>query len=268
MKIKRIIHHIFVILGLSLIGMMFYYMMYIITDEGFRTDLQVSLASGWILHDYAASCMFTTIITLYYWKSRERAEKERDRLRLQVLDNQLSPHFVFNNFSILAELIDVNPRKASEYLMHLSKVYRYTLSHQEHSTVSLQDELSYLEHYLSLLRERFGTCIQVSIDSEVQQLKGEVPPSVLQMLIENAIKHNEHTEANPLMIQVTGDNKHIEVRNIKHPVTGADSANVGLHNIVERYHLLVQKDITVNETVDDYCVTIPLIEVKYENTDC
>lgn len=260
MTYKRFMHHISVVLGLSLIGMMFYYLMYYLTDANFGQEFENSLSSGWVLLDFTASCMFTTVVTLYYWKSRERAEKERDRLRLQVLDNQLSPHFVFNNFSILAELIEVNPTKASEYLMHLSKVYRYTLTHQEHTTVSLQDELSYLEHYLSLLQERFGECIQVSIDPAVQTLKGKMPPSVLQMLIENAIKHNEHTQVNPLTIHVTGNTKTINVKNKKRMVKDVDSANIGLHNIVERYHLLAQKDISVNETEEDYCVSIPLIE--------
>ena len=163
MRIKRIVHNILVVIGLSLIGMMFYYLMYYLTDANFGQEMQESMATGWIFLDFAASCMFTCVITLFYWKSRERAEKERDRLRLQVLDNQLSPHFVFNNFSILAELIEVNPQKASTYLMHLSKVYRYALTHQEHATVSLQDELTFLHHYISLLQEFARSCSSGSI---------------------------------------------------------------------------------------------------------
>ena len=262
MKNKRLIHQILVVLGLSLIGMLFYYLMYFLTDANFGQEFESSLSSGWILLDFTVSCMFTTVVTLYYWKSRERAEKERDRLRLQVLDNQLSPHFVFNNFSILAELIEVNPKKASEYLMHLSKVYRYMLSHQEQTTVSLQEELKYLGHYLSLLHERFGDSIRVSIDPELQNQSGQVPPLVLQMLIENAIKHNEHTESHPLMIDMVSDHGKILVKNHKQLVEKPDSAHVGLHNIEERYHLLVQKGITVKDTPDDYCVIIPLIEEK------
>ena len=95
MKIKRIIHNILVVIGLSMVGLMFYYMMYLITDVNFRQDIQTNLTDGWMFLDFSASCMFTTVVTLFYWKSRERAEKERDRLRLQVLDNQLSPHFVY-----------------------------------------------------------------------------------------------------------------------------------------------------------------------------
>ena len=143
--------------------------------------------------------------------------------------------------------------------MHLSKVYRYALTHQEQATVKLQDELQFIHHYISLLAERFGDCIRVNIDDNMDKLCGLVPPAVLQMLIENAIKHNEHTSAHPLVIDVSGDEKYLRVKNIKRPVVVMDSANVGLHNIVERYHLLIQKDIMIEDTSDCFCVTLPII---------
>ena len=83
--------------------------------------------------------------------------------------------------------------------MNLSNVYRYALSHLEHDKVSLQDELTYLRQYLQLLSERFGDTIRVNISTEVTDGQGSVPPAVLQMMVENAIKHNEHTAAHPLM---------------------------------------------------------------------
>ena len=128
MKVKRILHGVLLVLGLSVIGLQFSYLMWLITDEEFRDMLKQGwpFTSGMILLDYAACCLLSTLITLYYWRSREKAERERDKFRLQALENQLSPHFVFNNFSILADLIEVDPKRASAYLMNLSKVYRYT----------------------------------------------------------------------------------------------------------------------------------------------
>ena len=169
---------------------------------------------------------------------------------------------MFNNFSILADLIEVNQKKASDYLMNLSKVYRYTLSHLEHDTVDLQDELGFLQHYLSLLRERFGDCIQVDIAPDVAQLQGVVPPGVLQMLIENAIKHNEHTSSHPLIINVTSDGHRLNVSNNRSPIVFVDSTSVGQHNIAERYRLLTNRKVQIHETDDNYCVTIPLIPKK------
>lgn len=261
MKVKRILHGVLLVLGLSVIGLLFYYLMWLITNEEFRDMLKQGwpFTSGMILLDYAACCLLTTLITLYYWRSREKAERERDKFRLQALENQLSPHFVFNNFSILADLIEVDPKRASAYLMNLSKVYRYTLQHLDHSTVSLQEELEFLQRYLALLQQRFDDGIVVEIRPDVTQRQGALPPAALQMLIENAIKHNEHTTARPLHIFVTSDEGHISVSNRKQPITTAESTLVGLHNIAERYRLLTDQKVIISDTTDEYCVTIPLI---------
>lgn len=261
MKVKRILHGVLLVLGLSVIGLLFYYLMWLITNEEFRDMLKQGwpFTSGMILLDYAACCLLTTLITLYYWRSREKAERERDKFRLQALENQLSPHFVFNNFSILADLIEVDPKRASAYLMNLSKVYRYTLQHLDHSTVSLQEELEFLQRYLALLQQRFDDGIVVEIRPDVTQRQGALPPAALQMLIENYIKHNEHTTARPLHIFVTSDEGHISVSNRKQPITTAESTLVGLHNIAERYRLLTDQKVIISDTTDEYCVTIPLI---------
>ena len=261
MKIKRIIHGVLQVLGLSVVGLLFYYAMWLITDEGFREMWQYGWPwnSGMVLVDYAATCLITTLVTLYYWQSRKKAERERDKFRLQALENQLSPHFVFNNFSILADLIEVDPKQASDYLMNLSKVYRYTLSHLDHDKVTLQEELAFLDRYLALLQQRFGEGIQVRIAPEVSAKQGKLPPAVLQMLIENAIKHNEHTQARPLIINVTTEGQRISVSNRKQPITTAESTNVGQHNIAERYRLLTSQKVVINNSPEDYYVTIPLL---------
>ncbi len=264
MKLKRIIHGVALVLGLSVVGLLFYYALWLLTDE----EMREALESGWpwnswmVLVDYAACCLFTTVVTLYYWRSREKAERERDKFRLQALENQLSPHFVFNNFSILADLIEVDPKKASAYLMNLSKVYRYTLSHLDHETVTLQEELEFLKRYLVLLQQRFGEGIQVRIADDVAKTQGKLPPAALQMLIENAIKHNEHTQARPLIIDVTAEDQRISVSNRKHPIITAESTNIGQHNIVERYRLLTSQKVIINDSQDEYRVSIPLIPIE------
>ena len=262
MKTKRIIHSVLLVLWLSVVGLLFYYALWVLTDDDFRQEFK----NGWpwqswqMLVDYAACCLFTTVVTLYYWRSREKAERERDKFRLQALENQLSPHFVFNNFSILADLIEVDPKRASSYLMNLSKVYRYTLSHLDHSTVSLHEELEFLQRYITLLQQRFGEGIQVRIADDVTHCEGQLPPAALQMLIENAIKHNEHTTACPLVINVTTDGQRISVSNKKRSITTDESTNVGQHNIAERYRLLTDKKVEISDNVGEYTVAIPLIK--------
>ena len=145
--------------------------------------------------------------------------------------------------------------------MNLSKVYRYTLSHLDHNTVTLQEELEFLRQYLTLLQQRFGEGIQVKIADDVATTNGKLPPAALQMLIENAIKHNEHTQARPLIIHVTTEGANISVSNKKQSITTAESTNVGQHNIAERYRLLTRKKVVIHDSQDEYCVTIPLIPI-------
>ena len=262
MKLKRIVHGVALVLALSVVGLLFYYTLWLITDEEVRNDL----FNGWpwnswmVLVDYAACCLFTTVVTLYYWRRREKTERERDKFRLQALENQLSPHFVFNNFSILADLIEVDSKKASEYLMNLSKVYRYTLSHLDHNTVTLSEELEFLDRYLALLKQRFGEGVQINIRTDVTLRQGLLPPAALQVLIENAIKHNEHTEVRPLHIYVTSGESSVSVSNRKQPITTAESTKVGLNNIIERYRLLTDQQVIISDTSDEYCVTLPLLD--------
>ncbi len=264
MKAKRIIHGVLLVLGTAVIGLLFYYAMWLLTDEGFREAWKYGWPwNSWmVLVDYSACCLFSAVVTLYYWHSRGKTERERDRFRLQALENQLSPHFVFNNFSILADLIEVDSKRASAYLMNLSKVYRYTLSHLDHETVTLQEELAFLDKYLALLQQRFGESVQVRIAPDVTQRKGGLPPAALQMLIENAIKHNEHTLSHPLIISITADKKRITVSNHKQLVASTDSTHMGHHNIVERYRLLTRKKVVISNTPENYSVTIPLISTN------
>ena len=146
--------------------------------------------------------------------------------------------------------------------MNLSKVYRYILSHLDHNTVTLQEELAFLDRYLSLLQQRFGEGIQVKIAPEVASMQGKLPPAVLQMLIENAIKHNKHTQAYPLVIDVTAQGQHISVRNSRQPIPTSEGTNLGQHNIIERYRLLTSKKVVIHFTDNAYCVTIPLIPLE------
>ncbi len=259
---KRVLHGILLVAGLSLVCLLIYYSFWLIIDDQFRSEL----GKGWplrpleMLIDYVMCCCFSLVGTIYYWRSFERTERERDRYKLQALENQINPHFVFNNFSILADLIEVNPKKASNYLMNLSKVYRYTLSHLDNDAVNLQEELDYLRCYLKLLEERFGDTITVNIDDKLADMQGHIPPAVLQMLVENAVKHNEHTKVKPLTINITSEGGQITVSNNKQPVYLSDSSSVGLHNIRERYRLLSSQQISVSNEASRYVVSIPIIK--------
>lgn len=269
MNVKNIIHHIILILVLGLVWLFSYYLLWYLTDNEFSKEIQSILSTkSWpLVADYLTCCALTSFVTLYYWKIRKKTEQERDRFRMLALENQLSPHFVFNNFSILSDLIDVNPQKASAYLIELSKVYRYTLSHLEHATVSLQLEIDFIHSYVSLLKQRFGNTISVNISPEILDLNGAVPPAALQTLIENAIKHNEHTAANPLEINISIAEKGLRVSNRIRLISSVKSSTIGLSNLIERYKLLTRDKVIIDKSKDFYTVTIPLIPINEKVTD-
>ena len=260
MRQKRICNEIILVLGISLVGLLFYYVISLLTDEDFQQEIHSGWSfMTWVMMDYMFCCLLTAAITIYYWKSRKRTEQERDRYKLMVLDNQLSPHFVLNNFSILASFIEEDQKTAIEFLMSLAKLYRHTLSHIDHLTVPIQEEVEFLKSYIALLEKRFENCIRINIAPEIEHLEGDIPPATLQLLIENAIKHNEHTQTHPLTVNISSHNQSIVVSNIKRPISTTQKGHVGQKNIVERYKLLTTRPVHFNDFDDQYCVTIPII---------
>ena len=272
MTLKLRARNILIVIGLSFIGLLIYYLAWEVFEEvlSFLTGAEIhnETSFGWnfslweFLTDFLAAFVVTTIYATAYWYFVHRVKRERDKYRLLAYESQLRPHFVFNNFSLLTDLIEVDPKKATEFIMILNKYYRYTLSHTEHDLVNLQDELEFTNNFISLIKERFGENVQVNIAPQVSALQGSVPPVVMQMLIENAIKHNEHTQSHPLVIEVTGDDQYIHVSNKKRPVSTTDSTHIGQHNIIGRYRLLSRKNVIIRETDEEYCVSIPLIHQK------
>lgn len=263
MKQKKLFNEILLILGLSFVGLLFYYVISLLTDEDFLQEIHNAKSfTVWVMMDYIFCCLLTAAITFYYWKSRQRTEQERDRYKLMVLDNQLSPHFVLNNLSILASFIEEDQQKAMDFLMTLARLYRHTLAHIDHVTVPVREEMDFLKSYMALLEKRFENCIRISIDPGLEHLNGEIPPATLQLLIENAIKHNEHTQAHPLTISISADGDNITVSNTKRLITTSKKGNVGQKNIIERYRLLTSKPVRFNDSDEEYCVSIPIISKR------
>lgn len=263
MKQKKLFNEILLVLGLSFVGLLFYYVISLLTDKDFVQEIHNTKSFMlWVMMDYIFCCLLTAAITFYYWKSKQRTEQERDRYKLMVLDNQLSPHFVLNNLSILASFIEEDQNKAMDFLMTLARLYRHTLAHIDHVTVPVRAEMDFLKSYMALLEKRFEDCIRINIDGELEQLNGEIPPASLQLLIENAIKHNEHTEAHPLFISITTDGNNITVSNTKRLISTAKKGNVGQKNIIERYRLITSKPVRFNDSDDEYCVSIPIISKR------
>ena len=180
--------------------------------------------------------------------------------RLMVLKSQVDPHFLFNNFSILSDLIDEDAKAAGTFLDNLSKVYRYKLTEMEHNLVEVSKELQMIKAYAALITTRFGKAIQIQIVEQEPMPKGMVPPLAVQMLVENAVKHNAHTTADPLNIYIVVGGNQIIVSNKIHPLSSpVKSTGVGLKNLDDRYSLLSDRKPTVEEKNNTFIVTLPIL---------
>lgn len=187
-------------------------------------------------------------------------EKEKVEMRFHHLRNQVNPHFLFNTFSSLDGLIQTNPALASEFVRHLSRVYRYVLEHKEQQVVSLEREKNFINHYISLLSIRYGSALRINTRLSASSLEKGIAMVTLQMLIDNAIKHNSLQEASPLMIDITDDEGWLIVSNNKQLRRQLEATTrQGLQQLKELYQFLGDQPVEVTETDASFVVKIPLL---------
>lgn len=184
------------------------------------------------------------------------------RSKIQQLQNQLNPHFLFNNLNILDQLIEDDQEKASVFLGRFSEVYRFSLANSNKELIGLQDELSFTENYFRLMEEKYQGYYQLHIDDAIKSLKTLVPPFCLQILVENAILHNLGTVENQVIITMTYKNG-ITVQNNKIPLKRKKKSNgVALKNLNEQFMLLSNSPITIQDTDGSFTVNLPIIKMN------
>ncbi len=190
----------------------------------------------------------------------ERLKRESAEARYEVLRNQLDPHFLFNNLNTLMYLVEDNP-PAISFVQNLSLVYRYVLQNRDKMLVPLADELQLADAYVALLTERFGEGIEVRIDIPANYLDRQLPPMTLQLLLENAVKHNIVDANCPLAITIRlNDAGELVVENSLHPrLTTVHRTGIGLQNIRHRYQLTAHIEPTISEEGGQFIVRLPLL---------
>jgi PAS domain S-box-containing protein len=189
-----------------------------------------------------------------------RLQKENLQSQFEVLRQQVNPHFLFNSLNVLTSLIKLEPDLAEQFTEHLSKVYRYVLENKDNDLVSLQTELDFLDAYIFLLNIRFMDKIVVKVDIGEHKRECQILPLALQLLIENAIKHNAMSKRNPLKIDIFIDDEnvlHVE-NNLQERESHMASTGVGLRNIAHRYHLLEMPEPEFVKTETKFIARIPL----------
>ncbi len=190
----------------------------------------------------------------------EQLRKEKVAAELDALKAQVNPHFLFNSFNVLSGLIDEEPRQAQKFLKGLSNIYRHILEHRDEDFVTLEEELDFAREFIKLQQVRFEEGIVLNIDVPQEKLQQRVPALSLQLLMENATKHNGFNKSQPLTIEVQAQNGHLEVSNNKQARRQlVESNGMGLENIRMRYQLMGKEGFEVEETPDQFTVKLPLL---------
>lgn len=188
-------------------------------------------------------------------------QKENLQSQFEMLKNQVNPHFLFNSLNVLTSLISVDPETAEKFTGQLSKVYRYVLEHRSDDLVQLSTELEFLKSYTFLLGIRFGDKLEVNYNIDDAMPDSKLPPLSLQILIENAIKHNVFTNRSPLIIDIFADEENYlnVVNNYQHRDKNMESTGLGLINIANRYSYFTDKKTSFGIENDRFVARIPLL---------
>jgi len=180
--------------------------------------------------------------------------------RLEVLKNQINPHFLFNSFNVLSDLVYENQEQAVKFIRQMSDLFRYVLDSRDKELVSLEEEMKFLNSYIYLLKTRFGDKLDLKIDFSPQSSE-LIVPMTLQLLVENAVKHNEVSERFPLSVTIRRNENFIEVENsLRKKSVGNDSKNTGLKNISQQYSFFTSREIELIVGETTFLVRIPLIQ--------
>jgi len=251
-------------------------------------SIPLNLSEGMFVHTFGPevkspsyltsfiACFFATmLITTIYeaaffinrWKlsiaEAEKLKKETVQAQLESLKNQVNPHFLFNSLNTLASIIPEDPIRSVEFVQKLSLVYRGLLDIREKSAVTLDEEMQNLENYLFLLKTRFGENLSFEISIAEGAKKKYLVPMSLQMLVENAIKHNIVSQRKQLLVKIYSGSDVVTVENnLQVKDQEQSGTKMGLQNIGNRYQLTFEKDIMIKNDGSIFSVSLPLISIE------
>ena len=240
-------------------------------DISLKESFDIAVGGIWVAVKIsgAFALIFATISFFVNWQKSqveaERLEKEIANYRYSTLKNQVNPHFLFNSLNVLTDLVHEDADLSEKYILQLSKLYRYILESTNHKIVPLSEEVAFVESYIFLLKIRFGKKLKITmdIDSFAQEF---IVPVALQMLIENAVKHNQITNDNPLEIDIYKKGGRIFIQNNLQLKTAIqDSTGTGLVNLEQQYKGLSDDFIEISNKNGFFTASLPLLEKKKEN---
>ncbi len=222
---------------------------------------------------FLISIVVTTIFyAFYYYRNKQQTIVTQQKIiagtasaKFDALKNQLDPHFLFNSLNVLTSLIEENPEAATRFTTALSKVYRYVLEQKNKVLITVEEEVNFAKLYMSLLEVRFEDSIVFTTPEKLMNPQAKVVPLSLQLLLENAVKHNKVMPSKKLYIHITEENGNLVVTNNSQPKQVLkESTGVGLRNIRDRYSLLTDRPVVVMETAKQFSIAIPILGENIE----
>ncbi|WP_104734168.1 2TM domain-containing protein [Hanstruepera ponticola] len=268
-SIKRIAIGLFGSVVITLIGLFFLRMLTSLYYYNNSFD-QFLNNESWKPYQFGLWITLSIVVVFhviyFYNKYQQNKIKEQKVIagtasaKFDALKNQLDPHFLFNSLNVLTSLIDENPDNAQRFTTSLSKVYRYVLEQKNKDLVSVDEELNFARTYMMLLKMRFEDSIVFEIPDKASNPESKVVPLSLQLLLENAVKHNTVTSSKPLHIKIYEDEGDLIVENNFQPKQIIKkSSGVGLSNIMQRYQLLTNRKVNINQQANRFAVAIPML---------
>ncbi len=260
------------VLGSIAVTMLGTFFVRLLIDTVFRqVDLAEFLANEQFSY-YILSLVVTLIVslffhTIYFYKKTQDKKVVEQKIiagtasaKFESLKNQIDPHFLFNSLNVLSSLIEENPANAQRFTTMLSKVYRYVLEQKDKELISVIDELAFAETYMNLLKMRFENSLFYELPKNTISLEAKVVPLSLQLLLENTVKHNVVSEQKPLRISIEVEGDFLLIQNVlqKKQIFN-DRRGVGLQNIIDRYGIVTNRKVIVEETLSTYTVKIPIL---------
>jgi len=267
--LRKLIYGFTGTISLTLLTLFFINMFIVTVIKG---DTIVNFLSNQYLSYYWSGLLISIVVTsifygVYYYKQKKESQVQQQKIiaktasaQFDALKNQLDPHFLFNSLNVLTSLIEENPPAATKFTTSLSKVYRYVLEQKNKELVTVEEELKFAQLYMSLLKMRFEDSIQFTAPENVSNPEAKVVPLSLQLLLENAVKHNQVTPSKKLHITIFEKNGNLVVQNNLQPKNVLrESSGVGLQNIYQRYGLLTKRQVMVEKSKTEFIVTIPML---------
>ena len=201
------------------------------------------------------------------WKNSVKQESTKQEIvaktetaKFESLKNQLDPHFLFNSLNVLTSLIGENPQQAERFTTKLSKVYRYVLEQRNKDLVPIEEELKFAKTYMELLGMRFEEAVQFNIPDNISNNELKIVPLSLQLLLENAVKHNVVSTSKPLTINIYEEGSYLIITNNVNPKEAiGKSTKIGLQNIADRYGLITDKGVKIENNNKTFKVSLPLL---------